>query len=1353
VERCASKGVVNMTGGDIDNDIPTLNEQLSIAASTAALTGGVGAFSQRGKNSKARQLAVYQSAKSYPETITMLNTMEQEGYDADRIDAIKSEVTNMFVTLKEVPADLSAPKRIAIAEKLNTIKKIEDAMASGISPFIADRMNDSIKKISDDIQNIITDPNYDEVFGKEVNEDVAKSEDVTVTGMPVVEITPTTEEMMVEEVEKPTVTEGKDVPKKEESGIAELNAAGKELFFEKPIRKEYEDGVDGDNKYAQDNITHNEKVDNLILSINQNGTLIDNSGIEYDVQITSQGVRVSPKTQNDLKVYARGKRVSGSTPFTAGFKFIPATTTTTTTETVTPVAEEAVITEPAQSEQKSGIEAQKADIEKTLYGTMSGSIPLSKALPNGVYVDLGNGLFAYADKGDKISAIVDKNNGYIVSKSFWNTNANKWQLPNQSNLKDDAKRLGIDEAIYIKKYQDAVNELNAKYDAELAALEGTKSLKEQREEILAKLKKLVTKETFENAETEEQIEYRVIFIKENVKNKDAVKLAEEWLNAKYNTTSAKKADIERRRQEALFGNITPLEFETTDTKGRTRKTIVKTKVDENGFQYSFETTIDGKSSSTAHPKVTKQEFINSSIYKNLDQNSKEFIDELPEDAVILLQSIAISTDKNSAAGLGNGNITIGYVSKELGGRVDDIALKYQPNEINAKYDAELAALNQPAQSEAVKEDTTTNTTTDEKGNEKGRQKGLLNPPANVTEDAAPIPEAPPLDIAEPSDVEVEDEPTTQVFVATDGTTVEETKLATLVVKDKKGKRVDPKKRAKILRQYRKEKLQGGKRIEEVDLNKEGIQGDEAMRYVAENSTSPAQLLELMGKQSSNQNEMTSNDFYIAENIDKVTPESWSRFGDRNVLDKDIKKNYISNNGTTVDEIAQAASYALNPEGDGTEITPDEVVEFMKSNPQGIKDAYIPTNPDAEMLRDAFIALTGMTPTKAMIARALKEESIRYDENFAGLEPNPQEIGTLREGETKGRRTYKRYEKLTDVSGKTKAQIPNEAKEYLVQTNKMSIAEARATIRDIGMEETDKLIRDLNNGMNGAVRTVAATVLLKTYEAQGLFDKHTDLTRWIILHLTDAGQTIQAASLLEAIKPDYTLAGSEFEYEKATGEKLPEHLRKRFEVLGKEITALEKKAQEIKDKLKEKALEDATVNIIDSVKREEKKPAKKKMQSLSTEKAARKKELRGKYLGIFNDFTNIPKLLLDKEFLEYNKLILEEAAGDFKNFVKILISELGSKTRPYAREFYKAAGGTELPELEKAYYDEEGKIKIPKEVIREIVMTNDIKKADELVAKVMEYVHQDFPEATDTEVKESITEYGKTVNPSKDRARC
>jgi len=113
----------------------------------------------------------------------------------------------------------------------------------------------------------------------------------------------------------------------------------------------------------------------------------------------------------------------------------------------------------------------KADIERTLYGTISGSIPLSEALPNGVYIDLGNGLFAYADKNEKIAAIVDKENNYLVSKSFWNPTKNAWQIPNQANLKDDAKKLGVDEATYIKKYQDAVDSLNIKYDAELAALD------------------------------------------------------------------------------------------------------------------------------------------------------------------------------------------------------------------------------------------------------------------------------------------------------------------------------------------------------------------------------------------------------------------------------------------------------------------------------------------------------------------------------------------------------------------------------------------------------------------------------------------------------------------------------------------------------------------------------------------------------------------------------------------------------------------------------------------------------------------------------------------------------------------
>ena len=190
----------------------------------------------------------------------------------------------------------------------------------------------------------------------------------------------------------------------------------------------------------------------------------------------SQGIALSEREEKVYNIHkdAIDKEVSPSkTPVTSGTSVDPAEQTLAVELPpiiiVGPDGEEVIEETPAAP--VSDIEAKKADIEKTLYGTISGSIPLSQALPNGVYTDLGNGLFAYADKNEKIAAIVDRDNNYLVSKSFWNASTNKWQLPNQANLKDDAKRLGIDEATYIKKYQDAVDSLNK---AELAALEGSK---------------------------------------------------------------------------------------------------------------------------------------------------------------------------------------------------------------------------------------------------------------------------------------------------------------------------------------------------------------------------------------------------------------------------------------------------------------------------------------------------------------------------------------------------------------------------------------------------------------------------------------------------------------------------------------------------------------------------------------------------------------------------------------------------------------------------------------------------------------------------------------------------------------
>jgi hypothetical protein len=128
---------------------------------------------------------------------------------------------------------------------------------------------------------------------------------------------------------------------------------------------------------------------------------------------------------------------------------------------------------PSSTAPTTTVSDKKADIENTLYRTISGSRPLSEMIKDGVYIDLGNNIFAYVGK-EGIAAIVNKditdNKGnYSASKSFWNTKEKRWVLPNLSNLKDDAKVYKINEQAYIDKFQKATDKLNA----ELAALEGT----------------------------------------------------------------------------------------------------------------------------------------------------------------------------------------------------------------------------------------------------------------------------------------------------------------------------------------------------------------------------------------------------------------------------------------------------------------------------------------------------------------------------------------------------------------------------------------------------------------------------------------------------------------------------------------------------------------------------------------------------------------------------------------------------------------------------------------------------------------------------------------------------------------
>jgi hypothetical protein len=79
-------------------------------------------------------------------------------------------------------------------------------------------------------------------------------------------------------------------------------------------------------------------------------------------------------------------------------------------------------------------------------------------------------------------------------------------------------------------------------------------------------------------------------------------------------------------------------------------------------------------------------------------------------------------------------------------------------------------------------------------------------------------------------------------------------------------------------------------------------------------------------------------------------------------------------------------------------------------------------------------------------------------------------------------------------------------------------------------------------------------------------------------------------------------------------------------------------------------------------------------SLTEVETARKLELRKKFSGTFNDITNIPTLLANKEFREYAGLVLKEMAGDFKIWSKEMIDSVGEKIRPHLEQLHKELTG-------------------------------------------------------------------------------
>jgi hypothetical protein len=201
----------------------------------------------------------------------------------------------------------------------------------------------------------------------------------------------------------------------------------------------------------------------------------------------------------------------------------------------------------------------------------------------------------------------------------------------------------------------------------------------------------------------------------------------------------------------------------------------------------------------------------------------------------------------------------------------------------------------------------------------------------------------------------------------------------LIVTDAKtGKEVSRKTYNKAIREYADNfdfthGEEGESTTQSQDVNK-------ILREVVEDSNNPHQIAQIYAENDVpfTETEMTKDGMIAEYGLGGMSLESYRRFGDINKLTKGIRANYFAKKGDIsidIDSQAKDISEHYYPNGDGTEISPQDIVEFMEQydTRKKLDEKFASKNPLLVEAKDKFKKLTGLDLTKEIANKALEQK--------------------------------------------------------------------------------------------------------------------------------------------------------------------------------------------------------------------------------------------------------------------------------------------------------------------------------------------------------------------------------------------
>lgn len=150
----------------------------------------------------------------------------------------------------------------------------------------------------------------------------------------------------------------------------------------------------------------------------------------------------------------------------------------------------------------------------------------------------------------------------------------------------------------------------------------------------------------------------------------------------------------------------------------------------------------------------------------------------------------------------------------------------------------------------------------------------------------------------------------------------------------------------------------------------------------EDLTDPEDIAKKYHEERTNPVHISPQEKAIAEIISSgVSKEGVRKQGDINKFNNSMARSYFKEGGNTIDQVAQQASTAFNPKGDGNDISPEDVWDFMNKYPQGPDQIDRPAgNPRLKELATKYEEITGKQLNKT-VAKKIAEAKAKLVENI------------------------------------------------------------------------------------------------------------------------------------------------------------------------------------------------------------------------------------------------------------------------------------------------------------------------------------------------------------------------------------